>query len=67
MKGNKITIVDDPETMRVRKTQEQVSQANYHGHASKAEMMERNRLLIDSGTPALVSHNLKRKRNCAVI
>lgn len=49
VKGTKITVADDPETLRAMKNAEISSQIKYHDHASRQMEMEKQRALVDTG------------------
>jgi len=48
-KGLKISVADDPETVRARKNMQTISQVVYHGELEKKQLMEESRPVTDEG------------------
>jgi len=56
IKGKKLQVVDDPETLRHKQLSSIISQVEYQGHHMKQAEMEARRNLVDTGayhTPSL--------------
>ena len=49
IKGKKLQVVDDPETLRHKQLSSIISQVEYQGHHMKQAEMEARRNLVDTG------------------